>query len=158
VPKQNPKRSSRYSQYYRRVKERAITETIKDRSSLYYGLTFAGIIVVVVVVVVALTLPSMNKIIAQRGDVVDIRYIGTYSTNGTIFDEGLLQDQTIGSNSLLQYFDQQLIGMEAGVVKNFVIPSEFGYTASTHELYGHDLAFQVTITKLTRATDVLYAE
>jgi hypothetical protein len=97
-----------------------------------------------------------NKLHSQRGDKVTFAYIGSYVSNGTVFDSGTLSDQVIGSNSLLSYFDQQLIGMEPGVEKTIVIPDEFGYTASTHQLYGHDLRFEVTITKLTRDGTVLY--
>jgi hypothetical protein len=156
MPKANPKKSSRYTQYYRRQKERAITETVKDRAPLYYGLTFVGIVVAIVIVVLALTLPELTKLKAQRGDKVTMTYIGTYATNGTVFDSGTLSDQIIGSNSLLSYFDQQLVGMEPGVKKTFVIPDEFGYTQSTHQLYGHDLRFEVTITKLVRDGTLMY--
>ncbi len=156
MPKANPKKSSRYSQYYRRVKERAITEEVKDRAPLYYGLAFAGIVAAIVIVVLALTLPEMLKLKAQRGDTVDIEYIGTYAENGTVFDSGTLKDQVIGSNSLLTYFDQQLVGMEPGVKKTFVIPHEYGYTDPGNKLYGHDLRFEVTITKLVRDEKVEY--
>jgi hypothetical protein len=156
MPKANPKKSSRYSQYYRRVKERAITETVKDRAPLYYGLTFVGIVVAIVIVVLALTLPELTKLKAQRGDVVVISYIGTYATNGTVFDSNTLPPHTVGGEGLLDYFDQQLVGMEPGVKKTFVIPAQFGYTESTHQLYGHDLRFEVTITKLTRDGTLMY--
>jgi hypothetical protein len=156
MPKANPKKTSRNSQYYRRVKERAITETVKDRAPLYYALAFAGIVVAIVIVVLALTLPELTKVKAQRGDEITIDYIGTYADNGTVFDSGTMTKQVIGSNDLLDYFDQQLVGMEPGVKKTFVIPHEFGYTDPGHFLYGHDLRFEVTITLLTRDGTVLY--
>nr|MDO8085286.1 FKBP-type peptidyl-prolyl cis-trans isomerase [Candidatus Sigynarchaeum springense] len=156
MPKANPKKSSRYSQYYRRAKERAITEEVKDRAPLYYGLAFTGIVVAIVIVVLALTLPEMLKLKAQRGDTVDILYIGTYATNGTVFDSGTLSNQVIGSNSLLTYFDQQLVGMEPGIKKTFVIPAAYAYTDPGNKLYGYDLRFEVTITKLTRDGTVMY--
>jgi hypothetical protein len=162
IPKANPKRSSRYSQYYRRVKERAITETVKDRAPLYYGLTFVGIVVAIVIVVLALTLPELTKLKSQRGDTVVIQYIGSYASNGTVFDPQpgnptpSTLTHTIGNKGLLDYFDQQLVGMEPGVKKVFIIPAEYGYTEPSHKLYGHDLRFEVTITKLTRGGEVLY--
>ncbi|MEX2682910.1 MAG: FKBP-type peptidyl-prolyl cis-trans isomerase [Candidatus Sigynarchaeota archaeon] len=156
MPKANPKKSSRYSQYYRRAKERAITEEVKDRAPLYYGLAFTGIIVGIVIVALVFTLPEALKLKAQRGDTVDILYIGTYVTNNTVFDSGTMTNQVIGSNSLLAYFDQQLVGMEPGVKKTFVIPAAYGYTTPGHKLYGYDLRFEVTITKLTRDGTVLY--
>ncbi|MBN2150446.1 MAG: FKBP-type peptidyl-prolyl cis-trans isomerase [Candidatus Lokiarchaeota archaeon] len=156
MPKANPKKTSRYSQYYRRAKERAITETVKDRAPLYYGLAFTGVVVAIVVVVLALTLPDLLKLKAQLGDKVDINYIGTYAINGTVFDSGTLYEQVIGSNSLLDYFDQQLVGMVPGVKKTFVIPAEYAYTEPSHHLYGYDLRFEVTITKLTRDGKVEY--
>ncbi len=158
MPKANPKKTSRNSQYYRRVKERAFTETVKDRAPLYYGLAFAGIVAAIVIVVLALTLPELTKLKAQRGDKVNMSYIGTYASNGTVFDSGVLNDQVIGDNSLLDYFDQQLVGMEPGVKKTFVIPHEYGYQLGqgADHLVGHDLRFEVTITKLTRDGSVVY--
>jgi hypothetical protein len=158
MPKANPKKTSRNTQYYRRVKERAITETIKDRAPMYYGLAFAGIVVAIVVIVLALTLPELNKVRAQRGDKVNIIYIGTYASNGTVFDSGTLSDQVIGSNNLLDYFDQQLVGMEPNVKKTFVIPAAFGYDygQGADHLVGLDLRFETTITKLTRDGEILY--
>jgi hypothetical protein len=158
MPKANPKKSSRYSQYYRRVKERAITETVKDRAPLYYGLTFTGIVVAIVIVVLALTIPELTKVKAQRGDKVNVTYFGTYASNGTIFDSGTLNDQVIGSNSLLDYFDQQLVGMEPDVAKTFTIPAAFGYQLGqgADHLVGKDLTFEVKIIKLTRDGTILF--
>ncbi len=162
MPKSNPKRSSRYSQYYRRAKERAITETVKDRAPLYYGLAFAGIVVAIVIVVLALTLPEALKLKAQRGDTVVINYTGVYASNGTRFDPPVGQDppstltHTLGNTDLLAYFDQQLFGMEPGKEKIFVIPAAYGYTEPSHFLYGQDLRFFVTIIQLTRDSKVLY--
>ena len=161
MPKSNPKKTSRYSQYYRRVKERAITETVKDRAPLYYGLTFVGIIVVIVVVVLALMWPEITKLKAQRGDIVVVEYVGTLN-NGTRFDPPVGQPSpsklthTIGDTDLLALFDQNLVGLEPGVEKSFKIPAAYAYTDSSHFLYNEDLNFVVEITKLTRGTEVLY--
>jgi hypothetical protein len=96
-----------------------------------------------------------TKLRAQRGDTVDFVYIGMYDSNGTVFDSGTIPDTVIGSNSLLDYFDKQLVGMEPGVGKTFVIPAaENEYT--TGPPVGHDLRFGVTITKLSRNGTVLY--
>ncbi|NMC08403.1 MAG: FKBP-type peptidyl-prolyl cis-trans isomerase [Candidatus Lokiarchaeota archaeon] len=162
MPKTNPKKSSRYSQYYRRAKERAITEKVKDRAPLYYGLTFVGVVVAIVIVVLALTLPEILKLKSQRGDTVTVQYIGSYAINGTVFDPQpgnptpSQLTHKIGDPGLLDYFDQQLVGMEPGVKKVFVIPAQFGYTDPSNKLYGYDLRFEVTIVKLVRGGETLY--
>jgi FKBP-type peptidyl-prolyl cis-trans isomerase (trigger factor) len=117
-----------------------------------------GIVAAIVIVVLALTLPELTKVKTQRGDKVNINYIGTYVKNDTVFDSGTLPDTVIGSNGLLDYFDQQLIGIEPGVKKTFVIPAEFGYQAGMgHDnMIGLDMRFEITITKVTRDDAVLY--
>jgi hypothetical protein len=42
------------------------------------------------------------------------------------------------------------------VKKTFVVPAQFGYTNPTDKLYGYDLRFEVTITKLTRDGTLMY--
>ncbi len=121
----------------------------------------SGIIATVVVAFVIVPLGIVAyldsiKLRAQRGDTVDFVYTGMYDSNGTVFDSGALSNQVIGSNGLLDYFDQQLVGMEPGVETTFVIPHEFGYTDPGYFLYGHDMRFEVTITKLTRGGTVLF--
>jgi hypothetical protein len=133
--------------------------TRKGKLILVCGI-IATIVVAVIVIPVGfaglIALMDSNKLRAQHGDKVNIVYMGTYASNGTFLDSGTLIDQVIGSNNLISYFDQQLVGMEPGVKKTFVIPAQFGYTNPTDKLYGQDLRFEVTITKLVRDGTLMY--
>ncbi|MHA1368293.1 MAG: FKBP-type peptidyl-prolyl cis-trans isomerase [Promethearchaeota archaeon] len=152
MPKRNPKYESRASRYYKRVKSLNRTpKPVNDHSSIYFGLLFVGIIVVVIVIVTFVTkTPQNTNVTVQEGDVVDIQYIGRYADNKTIFDDGTLRDIEVGNNDLLPYFDQQLIGIKLNEKKTFVVPAEYGYTDPSNKLYGHDLQFEVTITRIVR--------
>ncbi|MBN2150445.1 MAG: FKBP-type peptidyl-prolyl cis-trans isomerase [Candidatus Lokiarchaeota archaeon] len=116
--------------------------------------------VVVAIVILPLSIAGIlafldsNKLRAQEGDRVDFVYTGMYDSNGTVFDSSTLYDQVIGSNSLLVSFDQQLVGMEPGVEKAFVIPAADGYPSGPFA--GYDLRFEVTITRLVRGGTVMY--
>lgn len=153
MPKPNPKRSSNYSRYYRRAKTAQLTEHIKDRTPIYYGLAFGGIIVLIVVVVIVLTTNTSSGVTTQKGDTIDFRYIGTYD-NGTIFDRNTLTSETIGNNQLLPYFDQNLVGRPVGTAFSFTIPPAQGYTSGT--MAGLTLHFQVTILKVLRNDKQIY--
>nr|MDO8114928.1 FKBP-type peptidyl-prolyl cis-trans isomerase [Candidatus Sigynarchaeota archaeon] len=159
MPKPNPKRSSTYARYYKRARSQQTTERVKDTSAYKYIGIGIVVIVAMVIVVVVLTAPLVNQIHAQKNDVVSIYYIGTFD-NGTIFDSGEMTSIKIGSNSLLAYFDQQLLGMVPGVKKTFAIPPEFGYQTSHGSQYarfvGKTLHFEATITKLERDGKILY--
>ncbi|HME54976.1 MAG TPA: FKBP-type peptidyl-prolyl cis-trans isomerase [Candidatus Lokiarchaeia archaeon] len=160
MPKSNPKRSSAYARYYRRAKNAQFTEHVKDRTPLYYGLAFVGIIVVIIVVVYAFTSSTSNAVTTKKGDDVDLAYIGTFD-NGTIFDHGTLPSEIIGNNQLLPYFDQNLVSRTAGQPFSFSVPPSQGYQSpqlaqNRYQLYGETLHFQVTITKVLRDGKVLY--
>ena len=163
MPKANPKRSSAYTRYYRRARNAQLTEHVKDRTPMYYGLAFVGIIVVIVVIVIVVTVPGTSGITTQKNDVVNLAYVGTLD-NGTIFDSNTLPSVTIGNNQLLTYFDQNLVNRPVGQPFSFVVPAAQGYQSSqvaTHDghnyqLYGENLHFQVTVTMLLRNGKTLY--
>ena len=72
--------------------------------------------------------------------------------NGTLFQEGNYPDDTsttpIGDESLLQDYKDQVIGMRIGETRHFIIPADRGYTKPTDELYGQDLEYIITLTRI----------
>ncbi len=158
MPKANPKRRSSVSRYYRRVRTTTQRSASAHKDNVPY--IFAGIFVAIIagvfVLIWVLQVDFSGSIVVQEGDYVTIDYTGTYPSNGTIFDEGTLDNQQVGNNNLLDYFDQQLVGVVAGQKKTFTIPAQYGYTTPGHKLYGYDLHFEITITKVVRDSKVLY--
>jgi len=159
MPKANPKRHSSASRYYRRARTTQRTSSAhKDNIPYIFAGIFVAIIAGVFVLIWVLQLDFSGSIIVQEGDYVTIDYVGTYPANGTIFDQGTLNNQQVGNNNLLDYFDQQLVGAIAGQKKTFVVPKQFAYTDPSHKLYGQDLHFEITITKVVRDSTTLYPE
>jgi len=84
-------------------------------------------------------------------DVVSVQYT-LQLRNGTIKDSGTLpnDDSTtpIIDDSLLQGYKDAVIGMRIGEEKHFIIPAEEGYNTPQSELYGEDLEFTITLTRI----------
>ncbi|MHA1679893.1 MAG: FKBP-type peptidyl-prolyl cis-trans isomerase [Promethearchaeota archaeon] len=154
MPKQNPKRNSAASRYYKRSKTTKAHE-YKDRAPIYFGLLFVGIIAAVFVVAGVLNYDFSGAVRVKKGDIVNIEYTGTLD-NGTIFDSGELTDIEIGDNSLLDYFDQELVGVVAGERTSFTVPAEYGYTDPGHDLYGENLNFRIKIVHVIRDGKTIY--
>ncbi|MFX0100589.1 MAG: FKBP-type peptidyl-prolyl cis-trans isomerase [Candidatus Hodarchaeota archaeon] len=160
MPKRNPKRDQRsVSQHYRRAKERAaLSGGKKDRTGLYYGLLFIGVIGVVVAVVLVLN-PGWfkNEIHIQEGDVIDFNYIGMYASNETVFDEGILTGIELGAEpaQIIEYLEQSMldkkmkIGEKASIiVPNIHIPNTPAYADLKGS--GDDLLFEIVVVKIVR--------
>lgn len=65
----------------------------------------------------------------KRGDKVKVHYTGKFE-DGQIFDSSLNRQPlefVIGAGQVIQGFEEQLIGMEIGEKKSFVIPFEKAY-------------------------------
>lgn len=84
----------------------------------------------------------------QDGDVVNIDFKGSY--NGVAFDGGTATDYDlrIGSNSFIDDFEEQLIGMKVGETKTITVtfPDNYGVDS----LAGKDAQFEVTINEINR--------
>ena len=101
-----------------------------------------------------------NLIIAD-GDVVNIDYVGTI--DGVEFEGGNSNgegyDLTIGSNSFIDDFEQQLIGHKPG--ENVTVDVTFPEDYSSAEVAGKDASFAVTIhgiMTVPELTDAFVAE
>lgn len=157
MPKANPKRASIQKRYYQRQRAVRASDTPRDHTPVYFGILFVGIIAGIIAVVWIFTQTADTSLTVRVGDVIDIRYVGRYD-NGTRFDEGVLNDQEVGNNNLLPYFDQQLVGLKVNTQSTFVVPAAFGYTTPGHDLYGYNLNFEVTVIKLVRGGQMLFPE
>lgn len=77
--------------------------------------------------------------------------------NGTFLEEGDVPgaDSTdpIGEASLLQGYKDMIIGMRIGEVRHFIIPAEEGYNQPGHPMYGEDLEYVITLTRINTNTE-----
>lgn len=93
--------------------------------------------------------------IANAGKLVKLRYIG-YLANGVIFDKNtnVATDSvltfTIGSGSVIQGFDEGLIGMRQGGKRMIIIPPTLGYgsTARAGIPANSILIFNISLTSV----------
>ncbi len=84
-------------------------------------------------------------------DVITVHYILTLR-NGTLIEEGNYPDDDettpIGEMSLLQDYKDATIGMRIGETKHFIIPAVDAYNQPGHQLYGEDLEYVITVTRI----------
>ena len=70
----------------------------------------------------------------KSGDCLVVKYYGTLAASGTKFDENFTQptgfEFLIGNGSVIQGWDQGLIGMKAGGMRRLVIPAQLAYGSS----------------------------
>jgi hypothetical protein len=84
-------------------------------------------------------------------EAVSVHYILNLR-NGSFFQEGDAPGDDsvtpIRDEGLLQEYKDQIIGMRVGETRHFIIPDEKGYTRPTDELYGEDLEYIITLTRI----------
>lgn len=74
--------------------------------------------------------------IVKSGDTVKVHYTGKFDT-GEVFDSSEESEPlsfTVGAGQVIPGFDQALIGMQTGEVKNIVVPPEQAYGERVEEL------------------------
>lgn len=72
----------------------------------------------------------------KSGDTVKVHYTGKFDT-GEVFDSSEGSDPlsfTVGAGQVIPGFDQALVGMATGEVKNIVVPPEQAYGERVEEL------------------------
>jgi len=88
----------------------------------------AGIFVLLTVLVFAL-ISCGEKQVAKEGDTVRVRYVGT-TQDGTVFDSSNTELPivfSIGNQQVIKGFEEALVGMIPGEIKNVSIPPEKAY-------------------------------
>ena len=86
-------------------------------------------------------------------DAVTVHYILTLR-NGTVLQEADYPDSSsvipISQISVLQLYKDAIIGMRIGETRHFVIPADQAYNTKGHQLYGQDLIYDITLTRIVR--------
>jgi hypothetical protein len=89
-------------------------------------------------------------------DIVTVHY-KLFDRNGTLVQESDVptDDSTtpIEEERLLQGYIDEIIGMRIGEERHFIIPAEEGYTTTSHEMYGKDLEYVITLTRIGSNTN-----
>ena len=89
--------------------------------------------------------------------------------NGTVLEVGEVpnDDSTtpIAEELLLQQYKDEIIGMRIGEVRHFIIPAENAYNTPVHPMYGNDLEYVITLTRIdelrvdpTEASEIVFSE
>jgi hypothetical protein len=97
--------------------------------------------------------PSDVILRAIGTDSVTVHYILTLP-NGTEFQEGDFPNdesaEQLANLPSLAMYRESIFGMRIGEVRHFVIPAAGAYTDPSHDLYGLDLEYEITLTRITR--------
>ncbi len=98
---------------------------------------------------------------AKVGDIVEVNYVGVRSTDGTEFDNSYDRGQTfpvtLGQNSVIQGWEQGLIGIKVGGRRQLDIPADLAYGDSPQgEVIkpGDALTFVIDAVSITPGVDV----
>lgn len=94
---------------------------------------------------------ELSEGVVQEGDIANIDYIGT--KDGVQFEGGTATqyELEIGSGTFIEGFEEGLIGMEIGSMKdlNLTFPENYG----KEELNGADVVFSVNVNSVKRAME-----
>ncbi|MFX0054497.1 MAG: Ig-like domain-containing protein [Promethearchaeota archaeon] len=86
-------------------------------------------------------------------DSVTVHYILTLP-NGTVLQENDFPNdesaEQLANLPSLAMYRESIFGMRIGEVRHFIIPATEAYTDPTHDLYGLDLEYEITLTRITR--------
>lgn len=86
--------------------------------------------IIILIAILTLALISCDeKSIVKQGDTVRVRYVGT-TQDGTVFDSSMTDLPivfTVGTKQVIPGFEEKIIGMTPGDIKNVTIPPEKAY-------------------------------
>jgi len=91
---------------------------------------------------------------AEDGDVVEVNYVGVRSVNGEEFDnsyDGEPISFTLGAGGVIDGWDQGLVGVKAGGMRQLDIPAELAYGDQDRGIIqpGDDLTFVIEVVSIT---------
>ncbi len=89
----------------------------------------AAAVVAVAAVALYLVVTVVAAPVVANGDNVSVYYTGTF-TNGTVFDSnvgGTPINFTVGSGSMIEGFDEGVVGMHVGETKTITVPANEAY-------------------------------
>ena len=88
-------------------------------------------------------------------DVVTVHYTLTLR-NGTMIQEADYPDDTmttpVGQLDVLPMYREEIMGMRIGEVRHFIIPADQAYNQVGQVLYGQDLEYEITLTRILRGS------
>ncbi len=97
---------------------------------------------------------------AENGDIVEVRYVGVRSEDGTQFDENFTSGETfpvtLGKGGVIAGWDQGLVGAQAGARRQLDIPADLAYGDSPRGdviKAGDALTFVIDIVSITEGVD-----
>ncbi len=102
--------------------------------------------------------PGDSTVTVQRvtpNDAVTVHY-KLYFRNGTLVEEGDAPGDESGAlqeQSLLQMYKDSIVGMRVGEVRHFIVPASKAYTNPSHDLYGEDLEYVITLNRIGENRD-----
>ncbi len=91
---------------------------------------------------------------ATNGDTLEVHYSG-YLEDGTVFDSSLYRSQSysfaLGSGRVIQGWEQGLVGMRPGGIRQLIIPPDLGYGENDHNAIpgGSTLIFNVELISIS---------
>ncbi|MBD3405922.1 MAG: hypothetical protein GF411_07310 [Candidatus Lokiarchaeota archaeon] len=89
-------------------------------------------------------------------DIVTVHY-ELRVRNGTLLQEGdvpgIDSDTPLQNESLLQGYKDMIVGMRIGEVRHFILPAEEAYNRPGHPLYGNDLEYVITLSRIGSNVD-----
>ena len=62
----------------------------------------------------------------ERGDTVDMAYVGSLQADGTVFDKAKSFTFTLGAGDVIKGWDIGVAGMQEGEKRRLVVPSKLG--------------------------------
>lgn len=65
--------------------------------------------------------------LAERGDEVDMSYVGTLASDGSQFDAAKSFKFTLGAGEVIKGWDQGVAGMREGERRRLTVPPKLGY-------------------------------
>lgn len=111
------------------------------RKAIYIGVG----IVVIILLVVLLFVQLSSSAGVESGDSVLVDYKG-YLDDGSLFDEGVITVD-LGQGLIISGFEENILGLRVGEVRNFTLTSEEAYGEVNESLILRNLSRELVVTR-----------